>query len=97
MIVDGDARLYVTFDDLGRAQAYVANNRPGAQVVAFDIDPGFVDRVRANAIEQADADLFPNAPQIADPTKTDSSFGLPQAWFDEFVDASVPGSGRIVE
>ena len=97
MIVDGEARLYVTFDDLGRAQAYVANNRLGAQIVAFDIDPAFVDRVRANAIGQADAHLFPDVPQIADPTKTDSSFGLPQAWFDDFVDASVPGSGRIVE
>ena len=97
MIIDGDSRLHVTFDDLGRAQAYVADNRPGAHIIAFDIDPAFVSRVRENAVPQDLGRSFPDAPQIVDPTKTESSFGLPFSWFDDLVDASIDGSGRIVE
>jgi len=52
------------------------SRRPGGEIASFDIDASFVDRVRRSAVEQADADLYPGRPQIADPTKTDSSLGL---------------------
>lgn len=97
MIVDGDEMLFVTFDDLGRAQAYVANNRSGAQIVAFDVDPSFVQQVRDNAVPQEAGRQFRGSPQIADPTRTDSSFGLPTEWINELVASSVEGSGRIVQ
>lgn len=97
MIVDGDDMLFVTFDDLGRARAYVSNNRPGAAIVAFDVDPTFVSRVRESAVPQDVGQVFRDRPQIADPTKTDSSFGLPSSWIDELVSSSVPSSGRIVK
>lgn len=77
MQVVGDDMLFVTFDDVGRARAYVVNNRPGAEIISFEIDPVFVEQVRRAAVPQAQARAFPDAPQIADPTRTSSSYGLP--------------------
>ena len=37
MTVSGDGMLFVSFDDVGRAQAFAANNRPGASIMAFDV------------------------------------------------------------
>ncbi|MEL6984097.1 MAG: hypothetical protein AAFO29_16855, partial [Actinomycetota bacterium] len=95
--VTGDSMLFVTFDDLGRAKAYVANNRPGANIISFDIDPDFVDEVRAAAVQQSMAEDFPGAPQIADSTKTDHSFGLPSEWITRLQEAAIPDTGRIIE
>ena len=95
--VSGDTMLFVTFDDLGRAKAYVTTNRPGAKIVAFDIDPAFVEDVRAAAVPQAQGRAFPDVPQIADPTKTSGSYGLPSKWINRLEEAAIPGTGRIIE
>lgn len=97
MEVVGDEMLHVTFDDFGRAQAYVRSNRPGAEIIAFDVDPEFVNAVRQAAVPQAQGRSFPNMPQIADPSKTSSSFGLPADWIDQPIGAAIRGTGRMVE
>jgi RHS repeat-associated protein len=94
MKVVGNEMLFVTFDDIGRVKAYVANNRPGAEIISFEVDPAFVTRVRKAAVPQLQGTNYPNAPQIADPTKTSSSFGLPANWIKELQQAARIGSGR---
>lgn len=96
MTVSGDGMLFVTIDDLGRAQAFAANNRPGASIIAFDIDPAFVNGVRNAAVPQSQARNFPGAPQIADPLQTSGSFSLPAEWIPRLQDAVIPGTGRVV-
>jgi hypothetical protein len=40
---------------------------------------------------------FPTLPQIADPTKTANSFGLPADWIERLQNAAIPGTGRLVD
>lgn len=89
--------LFVTIDDLGRAQAFAANNRPGASIIAFDVDPAFVSQLRNAAVPQGQARNFPGAPQIADSSQTTGSFGLPSEWIQRLKDAAIRGTGRSVE
>ena len=96
LTVSGDGMLFVTIDDLGRAQAFATNNRPGASIIAFDVDPAFVTQVRNAAVPQSQARNFPGAPQIADPLQTSGSFGLPAEWIQRLQDAAIPGTGRAV-
>ena len=97
MEVSGDSMLFVTFDDLGRAKAYVGVNRPGANIIAFDVDPDFVEEVRAAAVRQSKGREVPDAPQRADEMLTKDSFGLPQSWILRLEEAAIPGTGRIIE
>ncbi len=97
MTVSGDGMLFVTFDDLGRAEAFVSTNRPGASIVAFDVDPTFVTQVRNAAVPMRQAGNFPGAPQVADPLQTSGSFGLPSEWISRLQDAAIPGTGRVVD
>ena len=95
MQITGSNRLYVTFDDFGRASAFRDINRPGGEIVSFEVDPAFVRQVRSSAVPQAEGRASPEMPQTADPTRTPNSFGLPEQWFDMLKNATRPGSGRI--
>lgn len=97
MTIEGSNMLFVTFDDLGRARAYVAANRPGAEIISFDVDAAFVADVRASAVPEFEARMSPGVPLIADPSKTNSSFGLRADWIDRLAEAALEGTGRIVE
>jgi hypothetical protein len=39
--------------------------------------------------------MFPKLPQIADKTKTNSSFGLPLDWIEQLKASSIRGTGKI--
>jgi len=94
MTVEGSDMLHVTIDDAGRARAYRAENRPGGEIISFEVDPAFSNEVRAAAKRQAQAREFPSAPQVDDPTKTSNSFGLPEEWIEKLKQAAKPGTGR---
>ena len=87
--------LFVTFDDVGRVKIYQAKNRPGSEIISFEVDPKFVQQVREAAVYEKDARSFPNAPIIADPTKTNGSFGLPPEWTEKLINAAKSGTGKI--
>lgn len=87
--------LFVTFDDLGRVKLYQAKNRIGSEIISFDVDPKFVKQVRQAAVYEKDVRQFPDSPIIADPTKTDNSFGLPPDWIEKLIQASRQGTGKI--
>lgn len=97
LVDDPDDVLYVTFDDVGRARAFSDINRPGSRIIAFDVDPEFVDELRAVAVAQHEARNNPALPHIADITKTESSFGLPTEWIERLTEHAKIGTGRFVE
>jgi hypothetical protein len=95
MVVSGDNMLYVTFDDLGRARAFRDINRPGGEIISFEVNPTLAGEIRGAAVPQAQGRAFPNAPQISDPSKTSNSFGLPLPWIERLKSSSRTGTGRI--
>ncbi|MEJ7709885.1 MAG: hypothetical protein WKF84_08500 [Pyrinomonadaceae bacterium] len=78
MEVVGKARLFVTFDDAGRAHLFRNKNRSGAEIISFEIDPFFVRKVQKAAVSQAEGREFPNAPQIADQLKHQVRMAYPK-------------------
>jgi hypothetical protein len=92
--VQGRAMLHVTFEDAGHTR-YFLGRRPGAEAISFEVDAAFVGQVRASAVPQAQARAFPGMPQIDDPTRTASAFGLGSSWQRQLEAAAVPGTGRI--
>src|SRR5262249_43887628 len=64
-------------------------------IISIALNAELVKLVRESAVPQEQGRAFPNAPQIADPTKTPNSFGLPRAFIERLIKASRPGTGRI--
>jgi RHS repeat-associated protein len=94
MEVQGKAMLHVTFEDAGHSR-YFLTRRPGAEVVSFEVDRSLINQVRTSAVRQAQARAFPGMPQIDDPTRSASAFGLPLQWHRQLESAAVTGSGRV--
>ena len=94
MEIQGNAMLHVTFEDAGHTRYFLAK-RPGASAVSFEVDQGFVNQVRSSAVRQAEARSFPGSPQIDDPTRSASAFGLPASWQKQLAQSVNTGTGRI--
>ncbi|MBP0011491.1 hypothetical protein [Roseofilum sp. Belize Diploria] len=104
-------KLYITFDDPKRAQVYLRDNRPGGQIVSFEVDSDFVNEVRANAVPQNQVRHNRGAPEISDPSRTTPSvrqelglaayestgYGLPPKWIEKLVEAAKPGTFKIIK
>jgi hypothetical protein len=94
MNIQGSKMLHVTLEDAGHTRYFLAR-RPGATAISFEVDQGFANQVRASAVRQAEARGYPGMPQIDDPTKSASAFGLPAPWHTQLTGAAVPGTGQI--
>ncbi|MBD2530316.1 DUF4157 domain-containing protein [Nostoc flagelliforme FACHB-838] len=102
-------KLYITFDDPQRMRVYLRDNRPGAYLISFEVDPAFVQQVRANAVRQAEIRGNRGAPEISDPSKTtpevreqlglqkheSTAYGLPEKWIEQLEKAARPGTVKI--
>jgi len=96
MVVKDKTKLFVTFDDMNRVKVFNGVNRAGkAEVISFQVKTSFVQQVRKVAVIQDEGKKFPELPQIADETKTNSSFGLPANWIEMLKDSTIRGTGRI--
>jgi hypothetical protein len=96
MVVKGKDRLFVTFDDFNRVKVFQAENRLGkAEVISFEVKTSFVQQIRKFAVIKDEGKKFPNLPQIADETKTNSSFGLPIDWIKQLKNSAIKGTGKI--
>jgi len=96
MVVKDKTNLFVTFDDMNRVKVFNGVNRAGkAEVISFEVKTSFVQQVRKFAVQERKARQFPDLPQISDPTKTNSSFGLPPTWIEMLKDSTIKGTGRI--
>jgi hypothetical protein len=96
MVVKGKDKLFVTFEDFNRVKIFQAENRLGkAEVISFEVKTSFVQQIRKFAVIQDEAKKFPNLPQMADETKTNSSFGLPFNWIKQLKNSTIKGTGKI--
>ncbi|MFF1615239.1 Hint domain-containing protein [Amycolatopsis sp. NPDC058278] len=103
--LSGEGRLYLNLS--GDASHSLQFRGADGQVVGFDVDRAFVDRVRASALPQRMPrgfagsrrdwnQLRSTSPEIADPKVSPGLYGIPSNMFDDLRGAIVPGSGRIV-
>jgi hypothetical protein len=95
MVVIGEGRLYVTFDDLKRVRVFLKENRPDGEIISFEVSPQFAAEVRKAAIPQELGKKFPHLPQEADISRTKNSFGLSDEWIKKLEKATISGTGKI--
>ncbi|WP_420715727.1 RHS repeat domain-containing protein [Streptomyces sp. SBT349] len=107
--ISGRQQLYV---NLSGDMAHTVNFRDGVgEIVAFDVQNSFLDQVRRTAVPQQNPvmengetlfsaaewrEMKRHAPEISDPTMGDDLYGIPGSMLNEFQNAIIPGSGRII-
>jgi hypothetical protein len=89
--------LFLNFGDENRADVFL-NQRlplfPDTIIKTFRVPKSFVDGVRDVAVPQVDKKLFPNRPEIADPTKANNQFGLTEEQIQTLRQVIIQGSGN---
>ncbi|QFG54461.1 hypothetical protein [Chryseobacterium sp.] len=85
VVIDGEDMLHITFDDVWRVAHFWTKRGKESEVFVARIDKSFIDKIRKEAVSQKRGKEFPSRPQIDDPTKTSSSFGIPKSYFDELI------------
>ncbi|MBW8682702.1 RHS repeat-associated core domain-containing protein [Chitinophaga rhizophila] len=95
--IRGNEMLFVTLDDKAH-QIYFYQKRGGAEagveIVSFEIPRSLANEIVNNAVPQRKGREFPNSPQISDPSKSRSAYGLPKAYIDKIRQRAIPGTGR---
>lgn len=66
----------------------------GAEIVSFAIPKNLANEIFANGVPQAQEKTNPGEPQLSDPTKYSSAYGLPKAYIDKIKQQAIKGSGR---
>ncbi|GHJ29711.1 hypothetical protein TPA0910_41440 [Streptomyces hygroscopicus subsp. sporocinereus] len=103
--LSGEGRLYLNMS--GDASHSLQFRGADGQVLGFDVESSFVDRVRNSALPQRRPRGFAGStrewnqlrrtrPDIADPSVSPGLYGIPSNMFDDLMGAIVPGSGRVV-
>ncbi len=96
--IEGNEMLYVTLNDKAH-QVYFFQKRGGAgkdvQIVSFEIPQSLAEEIVANGVPQAQGKAYPNSPQISDPGKSNSAYGLPKAYIDKLRQQAIPGTGKV--
>jgi RHS repeat-associated protein len=95
--IEGDEMLYITINDKNH-QVYFYEKRggvdKGAYIVSFQIPASLLEEIKINAVPQKQAENFPGRPQISDPSKSGSAYGLPKEYIDKLRAQAIPGSGK---
>lgn len=71
----------------------VGQGLEGSRLIGVQVDPVFLEKLRADAVPQQLAKKFPGMPQIADPKIGKDLYGIPAEYFDELQKAIKPGAG----
>ncbi|GGP16474.1 DNRLRE domain-containing protein [Nonomuraea glycinis] len=103
--LSGEGRLYLNMS--GDASHSLQFRGADGQVLSFDVDGSFVDRVRESALPQRKPRGFAGSarewsrlrktrPDIADPSVSPGLYGIPSNMFGALMGAITPGSGRVI-
>jgi RHS repeat-associated protein len=103
--LSGEGRLHLNMS--GDASHSLQFRGADGQVLGFDVDSSFVNRVRESALPQRKPRGFAGStrewnqlrrtqPDIADPSVSPGLYGIPSNMFGDLMGAIVPGSGRVV-
>ncbi|XLS30043.1 hypothetical protein ACJD0Z_04280 [Flavobacteriaceae bacterium M23B6Z8] len=77
--------LFITFDDQARAVQFMQKRGDNAELISFNVNSEFADKIRSNAVPQRLGRLFPGSPQQVDQSITNNSFGIPKEYFDDLL------------
>ena len=98
IIIEGDEMMYVTINDKDH-QVYFYEKRggvdKGAYIVSFKIPASLFEEIKTKAVRQREMPNNPGSPQISDPTKSVSAYGLPKEYIDKLRNQAIPGSGKV--
>lgn len=94
----GDKMLHLNFGQQARALDFLkmrlADKMPGTNMKTFQVPRAYLEELRGSAVPQNLKSLYPNKPQIVDPTKAPDQFGLRKAQIRDLERVIIPGSGR---
>jgi hypothetical protein len=94
--IRNDKFLFIVLDDEAHS-LYFYNKRggseAGAYIASFKIPKSLADEIRNNAVPQSEGKTYPNSPQVSDPTKSPSGFGLPLEYINKLREQAIQGSG----
>jgi len=96
--ITGNTKLYITIDDKNHVNYYYnkkGGSEGGASVVSFQVNKDVADEIRKMAVPQAKAKTYPDRPEIADPTKSKSAYGLPANYIKKLEEGAIKGSGKV--
>lgn len=85
--ISGKEMLYVTLNDKDRALNFLAKRGDEAYLVEIKVSKEFADKIKKDAVNQIDGKANPGKPQKVDQTKTNSSYGIPEEYFEELLEA----------
>ena len=91
--------LHVSFDAEHASyflEKRVAQNMEGVHIKSFEVKSSFLGQLRADAVPQSQARLFPGRPQIVDVTTCRECYGITSDYLGALRDAIIPGTGRVV-
>ncbi|WP_394974040.1 DUF6443 domain-containing protein [uncultured Croceitalea sp.] len=87
--IQGDEMLFVNFNDEARAIQFLGKRGNNAELISFDINSDFAKTIKKDAIPQRLGRLNPTKPQQVDQTISNSSFGIPNNYFDDLLKSIV--------
>ncbi len=85
--IDGNDMLFITLDDEARAIQFLQKRGENAELISFEINGAFSDKIRGDAVPQRLGRLNPGSPQQVDETVTSDSFGVPSEYFEELINS----------
>lgn len=95
----GNKTIWLNFGQEGRGLSYldrkVADGLPGAHMKSFDVDPRFLDEIRATAVPESLARRNPGAPIISRDPFPDQ-YGLRPDQFQRLMESVYQGTGKNV-
>lgn len=95
----GNKTIWLNFGQEGRAMSYldmkVADGLPGAHLKSFDVDPRFLDEIRATAVPESLARRNPGAPIISRDPFPDQ-YGLRPDQFQRLMESVYQATGKNV-
>ena len=90
--------VHLNFGSLERAQEFLAKREPGSRIVAFEVEPRWVEAARSAAIPEGGTKaLAGRQPRLVDVTYADDQLEVPGKLIHDLQEFILPRSGRSVE
>lgn len=86
--------IHFNFGSEERALEYLRRNRPGGEIIAFEVSEEWVRSLRSAAIPQRGTGEIRNIPRLVDVTAAPDQLEVPTDLIDEMAEFVIPGTAR---
>jgi hypothetical protein len=97
-IANTKTKLYITIDDKNHVEYYYnkkGGSEGGATITSFQVKKEVANEIRQMAIPQDKAKTYPNLPEQADISKSESAYGLPAEYIQKLQKGIIQGTGKV--